>query len=106
MKIVSDEAIAFQVAAMAIGIYRPEFKDPRRLLAAVEAASKPQTPDGPPPDKLMTTEAVGKLLAMPTRQVVQLIHRGKLPGIRLGWKTYRVQESVVYKLIADAKIVI
>ena len=98
-KILSDEAIAFQVAAMAIGLFRPEFKDPRRLLAAVEAASRPMMPHKEP-DRLLTTEAAGKLLSMPPRQVVQLIRAKRLRGIRLGWKSYRVPESAVHELIA------
>jgi excisionase family DNA binding protein len=96
----SAQVAALQVASMAIGQFHPEFKDPRRLLAALEAARKLEDGPAKTTDRLLTTEAAGALLSMPPRQVVTLIRSGKLRGVRLGWKSYRVPESAVRELAA------
>lgn len=93
------EAAAYQVAAMALGPFKREVADPRRLRTAVEAFCQPKTP-AKEIDHTLTTKIAGNLLSVHPRQVIQLFKNGKLRGTRLGWKTYRIQESSVLELMA------
>jgi hypothetical protein len=101
MKVLTAEAAALQVAAMALGNYFPQAKDPSKLLAAIQAADKPTA--AAPENRMLSPAEAGKLLSLPARQVRDMVRRGALPGKRLSHKVVRVPEKAVRELAAGGQ---
>jgi hypothetical protein len=66
------------------------------LLAASSATGSPMAPD---PFALLTDEAVGDVLGVPTRTVVLLRQRGLLPGVPVGDKYVRTRRRDLERFV-------
>ena len=53
------------------------------------------------PDKLIATDEVARILDVKIRTVQLWIRQKKLPGIKLGSRTWRVREKDLEKFIED-----
>ncbi len=93
-------AVALQVASLAIAPHAPQFTDPRRLLAALDAFDAPRQGAAPEPVaasvptfRTLTPAQAAEKMGVSDRQICNWIKDGRLPGKKYGKRTIRILES-------------
>jgi excisionase family DNA binding protein len=69
------------------------------LLARLLAPAGNGTPDGAPPEKLLTIKEAAALLAIPPAFAYELARRGEIPTVRVGRKYIRVPLRPLQRLL-------